>query len=258
MNVCIQDLIKAFTVTIALITDSSVETEEGCFILPDEASEEFGTVVADVAEELSKYSEQNLEKVKNICYSFTNGDSTSLLSQEDKDCIRSCDKIIDVFIIMQLYWNWCSHYLLMKIIERFGSLRAKRILKKFEKKINYSMKLKAIYEKIKENKLQVPQGHCKMIAIINTNHPEITLKEWLETELIIFKCLDVPQPPSEINISQCIETVWYISTAAVDSLRSKGEQHKELLNEKSFKFLQVGDAVVFDTSSPYQVCIFLT
>ena len=258
MNVCIQDLIKTFIVVITLITDSSVETEEGYFTLPDEASTQFGTVLADIAEELSKYGDQNLEEVKSICYSFTNGDSTSLLSQEDKDRIRSCDNILEVFLIMQLYWNWCSHYLLMKIIQRFRSPRAKEILKKFEKKINYSMKLKAIYDKIKESKLQVPQGHCKMIAIINKNHPEITLKEWLETELIVFKCLDVPQPPSEINISQCIETVWYISTAAVDSLRSKGEQHEELLKEKSFKFLLVGDAVVFDTSSPHQVCIFLT
>ena len=248
-----------FIIVITLITDSSVETEEGYFTLPDEASKQFGTVVADVAEELSStYSEQNLEKVKNICYRFTNGHSTPLLSQKDKDRIKSCDDILGVFLVMQPYWNWCSHYLLMKMIQRFGSLKAKRILEKFEKRINYSMKLKTIYEKIMENKLQVPQGHCKMIAIINKNYSEVTLKEWLETELIIFECLDVPQPPSEINTSQGIETVWYISTAAVNSLRSKGEQHKEVLCKKSFIILQVGDTVVFDTSLRPQVCAFLT
>ena len=247
----------------ALVSDSSVKTtEEICFTLPDVASYsmEFENVLADVALELSKSNEQNLERVKNVCHSFTNGQGMPLLSQEDKDHISACESILDVFIVMQTHWNWCSHHLLMIIIQQVKSPTVEEILRKFEEKIDNSMKLKTIYEKFKK---QVPQEYCKMIAIIDKNYSEITLEEWLKIESLVSKYLNVPQPPSEIKQSQSIESVWYVSTAAVESLKVKASQHKEVFCNESFIFLKVGDVIVFDTRGPLSPkvcnsCIYCT
>jgi len=241
MCVCVASITESFQVI--------VKTDEDHFTTPDEASMEFGTVIADIAEELDNCasSKQNLENIKIVCCHLTNGYNIPLLSQEDKSRITKCQTIYGIFIVMQPHWNWYSHRLLLIIIKRVKSLKAKEMLKKFEEKINYAMKLKAINERLKANRLPVPQGYCKIKAIIDKDYSEITLGEYLEIETFVSGCLDLPQPSSEINESESIEIVWYISTATVDNLKSKALQYKETFLLKSFISLQVGDVVVFDT-----------
>ena len=140
---------------------------------------------------------------------------------------------------MQPYWNWFSHRLLLSIINLVNSSKAKVILEKFEKKINYAMKLKVVNAKLKEKELPIPQGCYKVMAIVDNDYSEITLKEWSEIELVVSQYLDLPHPPSEINESQYIEVVWYVCAEAVDSLKSKVSQHKEDFHVKSFLFVEV-------------------
>ena len=212
--------------------------KENYFTTPDEASREFDAVLDDIAKELNDSNEVDLGK---ISYHLTNGQGVPLLSQEAKDRITACKTICEIFTVLQAHWNWCSHRLLLDIINVVNSPKAQEILEKFEKKINNTMKLKFIYSKFKE--LPVPQGYRKMTAIVDKDYSEITLQEWSEIELTIFQCLGLLQPPSVINESQYVEVVWYICTEAVDSLKSKALQHKDL---KSFLFLQVDGVVIFN------------
>ena len=131
------------------------------------------------------------------------------------------------------------------MIDGVGCPKAVDLLKKFEKKINCKMKLKIIYEKFKEKKLPVPQGYCKMIAVVDKEYSKITLEDCLEIELLVTQYLDLPQPPSEVNDSQSTEIVWYVSVEAIDSLKSKALEYKEDLCLKSFVSLQVDDFIVF-------------
>ena len=228
--------------------------KENYFATPDEASKEFEAVLGNIAEELKNCNKVDLEK---ISYHLTNGQGVPLLSQEAKDRVTASKTISDIFIVMQAYWNWCSHRLLLDIINVVNSPKAQEMLEKFEKKINNTMKLKIIYSKFEESQLPVPQGYRKMTAIVDKDYSEITLQEWSEIELTIFQCLGLLQPPSEINDSQYVEVVWYVCTEAVDSLKSKALQHKDL---RSFLFLQVDDVVIFNyTRKPplSEVCAFI-
>ena len=222
--------------------------EEDCFATPDEASKEFETILSDIAEELDKCIKENLEKI--FCH-LTDGQNVPLLSKEDIHCVTTCKSVYEMFSIMQPYWNWYSNRLLLSIINVVDSVKSQEILKRFKKKIDYTMKLKIIYAKFQERKkLPVPQGYRKMTAIVDKNYSEITLQEWSEIELCVFHYLDLPQPPSEIKESQYIEVTWYICMEAVDSLRSKAFQHREDLQLKSFLFLQVDDHDIFSTRRP--------
>ena len=214
------------------------------FATPDEASREFEVVLDDIAEELNKCNKKDLGR---ISHHLTNDQNNGLLSQEAKDRVTACKTINEIFFVMQAHWNWCSHRLLLSIINVANSPKAQEILEKFEKKINYTMKLKIIYANFKEGKLPVPQGYCNMTAVVD---PEITLQEWSEIELRVFQYLDLPQPPSKINMFEDIEVVWYICTEAVDSLKSKALQHKEDFHLKSFVSLQVDGFVIFNTRKP--------
>ena len=228
--------------------------KESYFTTPDEASREFDVVLNDIAEELNNCNDVDPKK---ISYHLTNGQGVPLLSQEAKDRVTASKTISDIFIVMQAYWNWCSHRLLLDIINVVNSPKAQEMLEKFEKKINNTMKLKIIYSKFEESQLPVPQGYRKMTAIVDKDYSEITLQEWSEIELTVFQCLGLLQPPSEINESQYVEVVWYVCTEAVDSLKSKALQHKDL---RSFLFLQVDDVVIFNyTRKPLlsEVCAYL-
>ena len=216
--------------------------EGSYFATPDEASKEFETILSDIAEVLNKCIKENLEKV---FYHLTKGQNVPLFSKEDIHRVTTCKSIYEIFSIMQPYWNWYSNRLLLSIINVVDSVKSQEKLKRFKKKIDYTMKLKIINAKFKERKLPVSQGYCKMTAIVDKDYSQITLQEWSEIELCVFHYLDLPQPPSEIKESQYIEVTWYICTEAVDSLRSKAFQHREDLQLKSFLFLQVdGDDII--------------
>ena len=165
----------AETVTyIIYICKHTFFTEESYFATPDEANIQFEALLTDIAEELSSGDKQNLEKIKVACYCITNGQSKPLLSEEDRRRVTTSKTITDVFVVMRPHWKWCSHRLLLTITNGINCPNAVDLLKQFEKKIDHKMKLKIIYEKFKK-KLPIPQGYCKMAAIIDKEHSEITL-----------------------------------------------------------------------------------
>jgi len=78
---------------------------------------------------------------------------------------------------MEPHWNWSSHRLLYTIIKRVNAPRAIEVLEKFERKIDYQMKLQDVHEHLRKIKMPPPVGYYKMMAIINKDYSEITLEE---------------------------------------------------------------------------------
>ena len=214
---------------------------------PDDASIEFGAVVSDIAEELNKCINKNesLNKIKLVCYQISTVQNIPLLSQVEIQHIKSSESIYDVFTVLHPHWNWCSHHILQTIIKRVKSPRAQELLKKFKDKINYKMKLKDVHEHLKNNKMPIPRGYSKMVAILDKDYSEVTLEEGLEIEEFVTECLGQSQP-SEVNESCSIEIMWYVSSAAVDILTSMAMQRKEEFLLESFLFLKIGENTVFD------------
>ena len=216
------------------------------FVTIDEASSEFGAVVADIAEELENYTNKNINKIKLVCLHLKTNENMPILNEEETQCIRTSKSIYDIFSIMEPYWNWSSHRLLYTIIKRVNAPKAIEMLDKFENKINYQVKLKYVHEHFKMNRTSPPVGYYKMTAIINKDYSEITLEEGLEIEKFVSDCLGVEQSYNDVVESQSIEMTWYIPDDAVESLCSKAFQHKESFILQSFVFLKIGNTIIFD------------
>lgn len=216
------------------------------FVTIDEASSEFGAVIADIAEELENCTKKNVNKIKLVCLYLKTSENMPILSQEETQSIHTCKSIYDIFSIMEPHWNWSSHRLLYTIIKRVNSPKAIEILEKFESKIKYQMKLQDIHEHFRKNRMPPPDGYYKMTAIVNKDYSEITLQEGLQIEKFVADHLGVEQSCYEVARSQSIEMTWYIPEDAVDSLCSKAFQHKEAFIVQSFLYLKIGNTVIFD------------
>ncbi|XP_065903617.1 uncharacterized protein [Dysidea avara] len=215
----------------------------------DETSSQFAAVVADIAEELNECLHKKLDKIKLVCLHLTTGQHIPILSQEEIHRIQACKSIYNIFAIMRSHWNWSSHRLLFTIIKRVDSPRALALLKKFEKKINYQNKLKDVHEHLKKNKLPHPPGYCKMVAIVDKDYSDISLKEGLEIEDFVSEYLGQAQP-SDSTEEQSIQMVWYVPEIAIESLCAKAIQHKEAFIIESFLFLKIGSVVILDERLP--------
>ena len=188
---------------------------------PNEASIEFSAVVADIAAELDKCVNTNIDLVKTVCYNLTTNYNKALLSRKDKKKIKKCQSIYDIFEIVHPHWRWDSHRLLFTIIKRFNCPEALELLQKFEKKIDCQMKIEAVYAHIQCNKLPVPEGYAEVKTIINKDYNDVTLEQFSVLEAFVAKHLDIIQCPIEVNPAQSIQVIWLVCIEAVDSLCSR-------------------------------------
>ena len=210
---------------------------------------DFSAVVADVVAELENCVNKNIEKVKAVCYNLKTPQDKPVLSVNDKKKIKSCESMYDIFEVMEPHWSWHSHRLLFIIIKRVKCPEALGLLEKFNKKINYQMKIKSIYKHFEHNKLPVPSGYVRMVAIIDKDYDDISLEEFSELEEFVSTYLGIIQCPYKVNQSQSIEVIWLVSIEAADTLRSKILQHKEIFLQKSFLYLKIGDTDILNTKS---------
>ena len=175
------------------------------------ARQDFSAVVADIAAELEKSVDKSIKKVKIVCYNLTIADNMPLLSADDKEKIKHCNSIYDIFEVMSPHWSWNSHRLLFIIIKRVKSSEALELLTQYRKKIDYQMKIENIYKYCKQNKSPVPFDYVRMKAIIDKDYNDITLEEFSELEEFANRYLGINQCPFEVNPSQSIQVIWLIS-----------------------------------------------
>ena len=213
-------------------------------------------MVADVADELEKCDNNNINKVKTVCYNLKTPHGKPMLSSNDKEKIKTSKSMFDIFEVIDPHWRWNSHRLLFLIIKRVQSPKALELLEKFRRKINYQIKIKDIYKHFQHSKQPVPIGYIRMEAIIDKDYSDISLEEFSELEEFVNQHLGVIQCPVEVNQSKSIEVVWLVSIETVDSLCSIVFQYKETLLHKSFKSLKIGGVDILNAASQplLQVC----
>ena len=224
---------------------------------PNEASIEFSSVVADIAEKLDKCVNRNINKVKLVCCNLKTNCGNALLSQSDKEEIRNCNSMYDIFQIVHPHWRWDSHRLLFAIIKRFKCPEALELLQKFKKKIDYQMKIKKIYAHIQCNRLPLPKCYAEVEAIIDRDYNDVTLEEFSLLEEFVDKHLDIIQCPFEVNPAQSIQVIWLVCIEAVDSLCSRAFECKEVFLQNSFTYLKIGDIDILNTSQVSLISYFV-
>ena len=224
---------------------------------PNEASIEFSAVVADIAAELDKCVNKNIDQVKTVCYNLTTNCNKALLSQRDKKKIKKCKSMYDIFEIVHPHWRWDSHRLLFTIIKRFKCPEALELLQKFERKIDCQMKIKEVYAHIQYNKLPVPEGYAEVKTIIKKDYNEVTLEQFVVLEEFINKHLGIIQCPFEVNPAQSIQVIWLVCIEAVDSLCSRAFECKEAFLQNSFTYLKIGDIDILNTSQVSLILYFV-
>ena len=162
-----------------------------------------------------------------------------------------------IFEIVHPHWRWDSHQLLFIIIERVKCPKALELLQKFEKKIDYQMKIKKIYAHIQCNRLPVPEGYAEVEAIIEKDYNDVTLKEFSDLEEFVYKYFDIIQCPFEVNPSQSVQVIWLVYIEAVDSLCSRAFECKEAFLQNSFTYLKIGDIDILNTSQVSLILYFV-
>ena len=209
-------------------------------------------MVADVAGELEKCDNKDINKVKTVCYNLKTPNGKPVLSSDDKEKIKTSNSMFDIFAVIDPHWRWNSHRLLFLIIKRVQSSKALELLEKFRRKINYQTKIKSIYTHFQHSKQPVPIGYTRMEAIIDKDYNDISLDEFSELEDFVHKYLGIIQCPVEVNQSKSIEVVWLVSIEAVENLCSKVFQYKEVFLCKSLKSLKIGGVDILNvTSQPF-------
>ena len=218
-------------------------------------------MVADIAEKLNNCVNTNtntsIDKVKTVCYNLTTSYDKALLSQNDKEKIKNCHSMYDIFEIMHPHWRWDSHRLLFIIINRVKCPEALKLLEKFKKRIDYQMKIKEIYAHIQCNRLPVPKGYTEVEAIIEKDYNDVTLKEFSVLEEFVHKYLNIIQCPFEVNPAQSVQVIWLVHIEAVDSLCARAFECIEAFLQNSFTSLKIGDIDILTSSQVSLISYFM-
>ena len=209
--------------------------------------------MGDIAEELDRRINKNLNKIKLVCLHLTNKQNIPILSQEETQRLNTCESIYDIFSLLRPHWNWSNFHLLYTIIKRVDAPKAYNMLEKFKSKVDYQVKLQYVFEHFRKNKAELPAGYFVMMGIINRDYSEITLEDGNKIECFVRDTLGVIQPCIDVNESHSIEMTWYIPDIAVSSLCSKAFERKETFILQSFLYLKIAETVIFDERQECQL-----
>ena len=155
----------------------------------DELDLEFSSLVADVADILDK-SPAILNKLKSVCYSITT-------SEKERAAIQASPSVFDLFYELRGHWRWDSHRLLFILIKRSGSKEALAKYEQFNKKLNYTKKMVDLTRYFQSVQASPPPGYTRMIAIIEKDYSDLTVKEYEELDEYLadyFGSMALPPP----------------------------------------------------------------
>ena len=221
----------------------------------DEFSLEFSALVADVAEILE--TSANLKKIKLVCCNITTPQKNLLLSEKENTEIRASSSVFEIFYLLRGHWRWDNHRLLFTLIKRAGSQKALERLSQFRNKIYYKQELNKIADCYQSENKPLPPGYTKMVAIIEKDYTDFTVKECNELDKFLKDAFGGILPPtSKIENSNSIKVTWYIPTEAVSWLLTKAYQAKEIFQLLSISYFEVDEVVIWKEKWPYslQVC----
>ena len=221
--------------------------------MPHEVSNEFGVLVADIIKELKKNEAENLETIKDICCNLTiNGDSdTFLFNEEQQKSMSACNQIRILFRQhLRGCWRWDDFSLLKTIIQYLGSDRCVKMLRQYEQKLNYKMRLEEIYEQCKKEKLDVPRGYRRLVAVVNNKiFSSITKEEYDELRRFIVKNCGVNEYailPFNKAAESSLRLEWSIPSTAVSLMVKTAIRNSFMFIIHSFVYLRISAKVIID------------
>ena len=219
----------------------------------DDLSLDFSAMVADVAEILHK-SPTILNKLKLVCYSITTTEKSLVFSEKESAAIRASPSVFDVFYELRDHWRWDSHRLLFTLIKRSGSRDAMEKLRQFQNKINYMKKLNEFTEYYQSVQKPPPDGYTRMIAIIDKDYSEFTVKECEELDEYLGDSFgSAALNPAIYERHDSIKVTWYIPTEAVSGVLSRAYQAKELFQLFSILYFEIDEIVIWNVKSSYSL-----
>ena len=218
---------------------------------PSKATSEFACTVTCIEDILmTKNSVENLNAIKNICYSLPiNDNSDKLFSVEQWKEINACNTVRDVFSKLRYHFRWDDHLILAVILDRLNSEECKELLAKFQSKINCQMKLEQIFEECKKQKLEVPKGYVKMVAVLNKEYSQITKEEYDRLKCFITECCGIKSYVLSpfLNMSQSsLLLEWLVPSTAITHMVETATKNKDMFLKESFVFLQITTAIILD------------
>ena len=220
---------------------------------PEQASIEFGILLANIIKELSKNEVENLDLIKIVCSYLTVKDDPSalLFSEEQREEIDACDNIRVLFKKNLRHCLRCDDFpLLKRIVESLDSPHCIKLIDQFEKKMYSKMKLKEIHEHYKQESKDLPVGYHKMVAIVtNKSFFHITLEEYRELkEFIMQNCKLEPyvMPPfTDLSVGSLL-LVWLVPSTAVSHMIEMATRNANVFITQNFIFLKISSTVIFD------------
>ena len=225
---------------------------------PEQASSEFGFLLAKIIKELSKINEaENLESFKIVCLCLAvKGDpSTLLFSKEQREAIDACNKIGTLLTKHLCYcWRWDDVSFLKRILQSLDrddlSDHCMQMISQYEMKIYSEIKLKEIYEFCKQEIKALPEGYQKMVTIVkNKSFFRITLEEYKQLKEFISQHCDVEpyviSPFTEASVGSLL-LEWFIPLAAVPHMIKMATMNADIFIAHAFVFLKISSTVIFD------------
>ena len=220
---------------------------------PEQASIEFGILLANILKELSKNEVENLDLIKVICaYLTVKDDPSSLLfNEEQREEIDACDNIRILFKKnLRHCIRWDDFSLLKTIVESLDSPHCIKLIDQFEKKLYSKMKLKEIHEHCKQESKDLPVGYHKMVAIVTKkSFFHITLAEYRELKEFIMKNCEVEpyvmSPFTDLLVGSLL-LEWIIPSTAVSHVIEMATMNASVFITQNFIFLKISSTVIFD------------
>ena len=232
---------------------------------PEQASIEFGILLANILKELCKNEVENLDLIKVVCSCLTvKGDPSALLfNEEQQEAIDACGNIRLLFKKnLRHCFRWDDFSLLKTIVESLDSPHCIKLIGQFEKKLYGKIKLKEIHEHCKQENRDLPVGYHKMVAIVtNKSFFHITLEEYRELkEFIMQNCKVDPHavfPFTDISVGSLL-LEWIIPSTAVSHMIEMATMNANVFITQNFIFLKISSTVIFDRRDNVSlICVYI-
>ena len=232
---------------------------------PEQASIEFGILLANILKELCENEVENLCLIKVVCsYLTVKGDPSALLfNEEQQEAIDACGNIRALFKKnLRHCLRWDDFSLLKTIVESLDSPHCIKLIDQFEKKLYSKMKLKEIHEHCKQEKKDLPVGYHKMVAIVTKkSFFRITLEEYRELkEFILQNCKIEPyvvSPFTDLSIGSLL-LEWIIPSTAVSHMIEMATINANVFITQNFIFLKISSTVIFDRRDNVSlICVYV-
>ena len=220
---------------------------------PEQASIEFGILLANILKELCKNEMENLDLIKVVCsYLSVKDDPGALLfNEEQREEIDACGNIRILFKKnLRHCLRWDDFSLLKTIVESLDSPHCITLIDQFEKKLYSKMKLKEIHEHCKQENRDLPVGYHKMVAIVTKkSFFRITLEEYRELkEFIMQHCKVEPHvmsPFTDLSVGSLL-LEWLVPSTAVSYMIEMATMNANVFITQNFIFLKISSTVIFD------------